>query len=135
MNFFEWKDEYCVNIESIDSQHKKLVLMIESLYVAMMGKQTHQKLTGIVNDMVDYSVYHFETEEQLMDQYEYSEIKKHMNEHIFFKKKAYEFKEQLEHRNMFLTPEIMNFLKDWLINHILNTDRKLAFFLIQKGQK
>ncbi len=135
MGFFDWKDEYNVKIESIDSQHKKILMMIDRIYRAMVERKTLEIMPDIVNDMIDYSIHHFNTEEEYMDQYNYPDSMKHKNEHIFFKEKAIEFKERLEQEDLHLSPKITHFLKDWLIDHILKLDRGLAAHLISKGVK
>ena len=66
MPLFVWEDKYKVGVKEFDEQHKKLIELINKLYDAM--KQGHGKdvLKSIVNDLFEYTKYHFETEEKIL---------------------------------------------------------------------
>ncbi len=126
MAFLPWSDGYTVNVREIDEQHKKLVGMINALHDALVagkGKETQGK---IISDMVDYAVVHFGTEEKYMLQYGFLGYAGHKAEHDGFAKKAADLKARVDGKGFVLTIVVLNFLKDWLQNHILVTDKEYS---------
>ncbi|MEW6117819.1 MAG: bacteriohemerythrin [Nitrospirota bacterium] len=133
MALMTWSDALSVNIKEIDEQHKKLVGMINDLHDAMkVGKGTD--VTGaILTGLVQYVATHFATEEKLMKAHSYPEFLKHKTEHENLTKQALELQKQFGEGKPVLTVELMNFLKNWLTNHIQGTDKKYGPFLNGKG--
>ena len=128
-----WDDFYSVGFELIDDQHKKLIDMINDLYASFISGQAQEKAPGIVDEMVNYTDYHFKTEERFFDKYNYPETEKHKEIHQSFVDKAVELKLGLESKQVTVSYDIMNFLRQWLIDHILKEDKKFAAFFTEKG--
>jgi hemerythrin len=76
--------------------------------------------------MVDYAAVHFGTEEKYMRQYQFPGHLKHKAEHDSFAEKAADLKARVDGKGFVLTINVLNFLKDWLQNHILVTDKKYS---------
>ena len=133
MAFIDWSDTLSVNVNVIDAEHKKLLAMINELHEAMVtrkGKSLQQK---IVNDMVDYAASHFATEENYMRRFNFPGYATHKTEHDQFTEKARELKTRGEKTGFVLSLEILNFLRDWLRNHILKTDKNYSQFFNEHG--
>jgi len=126
MSFFTWKDQYELGIESIDNDHKILVGLINEIYIALAKGEAYEIVQGIVSRLVDYAKFHFKREEDYMKLINYSEFYKHESEHIYFSKKVYNFVEKIDAGVPNITLEVITFLRDWLINHIQQTDNKLG---------
>jgi hemerythrin len=126
MAFLQWSEKYSVNVGEIDGQHRALIEMINSLHEALLARKGREAQQTIVNKMVEYAHSHFQTEEKYMQQFHFIGYQAHKFEHDHFKKKALELKERLETTGFVLTLEILNFLKDWLQNHILVSDKTYA---------
>ncbi len=131
----KWNNELETKIEEIDSQHKKLIQIINKLYTAMLEKKAKNILKDIIGELIDYTKYHFSTEENYMEKYNYPGYLNHKSQHGFFVRKVNEFQEKFKSGSATLSIEILNFLKDWLVNHIKVVDKELGKFLIEKGVK
>ena len=133
MALANWREEFSVNIAGIDQQHKKLFDYINEVHEAMRTKRTNEELGQILGKLTKYTEEHFRNEEKYFDQYDYPKAKMHIVEHQVFIDKVRDFKVDFKKGKLLLSLTIINFLKDWLINHIKGTDKAYSAFLNEKG--
>ncbi|MCX8069707.1 MAG: bacteriohemerythrin, partial [Thermodesulfovibrionales bacterium] len=131
--FIEWSDVFKVNINKIDEQHRELFRLINGLYDAWKGKKSKDTILSLLNGLINYTATHFKTEEDYFQQYGYPETSTHMEAHKALVKQALELKEKFEKGQISIDIETMNFLKNWLNNHILKIDKKYSNYLNSKG--
>jgi hemerythrin-like metal-binding protein len=130
--FMPWTKDLELGIPTIDEQHKKLVAMVNSLHRSLERSDT-ASAGRVLQELIEYTGYHFGTEEKFFDQHGYPETDAHKTIHKKLVDKVLAFKRKFDAGEEFLSQELLNFLKDWLINHIGFTDRKYAPFLQSKG--
>lgn len=135
MSFFDWKNEYSLNIQKIDEQHKKLIKLIDDLATKMKERKSAEILEKVIIELGEYTKTHFSYEEELMQKYGYIEFNSHKREHDYYSQRVFDYKEKLNKNSFGLSTEILTTLKDWWEKHILITDKKYAPFLIEKGVK
>jgi hemerythrin-like metal-binding protein len=135
MEFITWRDSYSVKVPSIDEQHQKLVGLINHLYNKFYEGLEKDDLDNLFGELEQYAVYHFDYEERFMKLYGYKDFKKHQEEHESFREKIAEYKKSLDPNNTSYIIDLVNFLKDWLLKHIMGTDRKYSELFQQKGLK
>lgn len=135
MSFMNWKDDFATNIWEVDNQHKKLLALLNRLFDAMSVGKGKDALGSILKELIDYTVYHFGTEERLFKEHGYPEYAAHKKEHDDLTKKAVELKTAFDSGKQLITIDVMNFLKDWLNVHILQEDKKFGPYLASKGVK
>jgi len=135
MEYIKWNDEMSVNINSIDLQHQKLITEINNFYNDLGKKKNADILSGILYQLKKYSIYHFDTEEALMRKFGFKGYIDHKIDHGLFIKKIDDLQSKLDEGKMVLTLELASFLKDWLSNHILKTDKEYSKFLNECGVK
>jgi len=135
MPFIEWSEKLSVNVSKIDEHHKVLIKYINDLFDAMSTGKGKDVLDPILTGLVDYTKFHFSTEEKFMDQFGYHLSISHKNAHKELTAQVVELLDKFKSEKTNLSIPVMHFLKDWLNNHILNVDKKLAEFLNQKGMK
>ncbi len=133
MGLMSWSPEYSVNVREIDEQHKVLIKMINDLHDAMLKKQGKDVLGKILTDMAVYAQKHFATEEMYMKRYKYPDFTAHHGEHAAFIDKVTKFKSDFDANRLGLSIEVMNFLSEWLKNHIMGVDKKFGPFFNSKG--
>ena len=128
-----WKELYSVNITEIDNQHKKLIELINNLHAAIITGKGKEVLSQILSDLVDYTLTHFATEEKYFDQFDYPESEIHKKQHIDIVEQVAALTKKYELGEKVLTIDVMNFLRDWLQNHIIDSDKKFGPYLNNKG--
>jgi hemerythrin-like metal-binding protein len=135
----EWKSEYSVKIKEIDDQHKKLFAFINSIDELVGKENIKNEITELVEGLIDYSIYHFNTEEKYFDKFDYIDSDKHKESHDDYKVKVAEFKKKIEDASdsdmTDIAYEILDFLEDWWVEHILHEDMKYAELFIKSGVK
>jgi hemerythrin len=135
MALIQWDSSFTVNVAEIDTQHQKLVAMINDLNNAMKQGKGKDILGKIIDELFNYAGSHFATEEKYFDKFGYPAAASHKLEHNNFVKKVSEFKNGFDRGQLALTIEVMNFLKDWLRDHIKGVDKKYGPFFNEKGLK
>ena len=128
MPLFFWKKSYEINVPEIDMQHRQLVGLINELSDAMMVKQGHRALRHILEELVDYIQLHFTTEEAVMQKMNYPGLNEHSREHLDLTRQVLEFKERYLQDHDLKPSELLDFLCDWLKNHIMVNDKDFGKF-------
>lgn len=129
----EWTDDLSVNVPSIDEQHKKLVNMINALNSAMEDGETDDVLVKIFEGLLAYTDKHFKYEEGIFAKIDYVATDAHQKEHDDLRAKVTEMKERLDKGEFMLGVEVMSFLRDWLTNHIMGSDKAYSAHLVKAG--
>jgi len=133
MSLMEWSDELSVHIGRVDEQHKQLIGLINGLHDAMKEGKGRDVLGKTLSELVDYTATHFKTEEDLFAAHHYPDHHPHKREHDALTRQAADLKDRFMKGNLFISNETVLFLKDWLYNHILGSDKKYGPFLHAKG--
>ncbi len=120
--FFPWKSSYATGIDMIDSQHQKLVDYINELYDTALKSETSDKTKEVIKKLYGYIDVHFRDEEEMMLKAKFADYEEHIKEHHSFEKRVTEYNEDIT-KGFPVTFQLLNFLRDWLQSHILETDR------------
>lgn len=134
---FKWKDAYGCNIQEIDSQHKRLFEIGSKVFEVASLKDEfdhYDEIINILEELKEYTVYHFAYEEKLMQENNYEGYEEHKVEHDFFIKKIKRIeRKDLENAQSEAILDIIAFVADWVSNHILKTDMNYKKFFNEKG--
>ncbi len=126
-----WSNEYSVQLPEIDEQHQILVACINSLWRALAVGQDQKIIGELLESLWIYTETHFLAEEILMEEAGYPELEIHQQIHLGFIEKLNKVvKSQADGKPIGL--ELLQFLTDWLINHIKVADRQFANFVRPK---
>jgi len=133
--FFAWSDAMSVGIAEIDDQHKTLVDILNRLFHAVVQRESNEITIEILDTLVDYTKTHFGLEEKLLQEagYDPAEFAAHQREHRAFIEKISTAANKHLVEGKSVSFEIINFLKHWLQEHILITDKKYAVALKSTG--
>lgn len=127
---FEMKDEYYIGISQIDEQHKKLFQIADETYELLNNAYIADKydhIVALLDELKEYTATHFAEEEAYMENIMYKKILSHKVEHQEFLEKINEIElDDLEVNQETIIMDILNFVYDWLVHHILDTDKLIV---------
>jgi len=128
---FNWKEELATGNKMIDTQHKQLFATVNDLMNACKGGQANGRLNSIIQFLIEYTVRHFNDEENLQQQYKYPGYPDHKKLHEDFKNTVSEWAKQLQSEGptIALVTKIGFATGDWILKHIQNEDKKVAAHL------
>jgi hemerythrin-like metal-binding protein len=128
----EWSDRLSVGVDMIDTDHRVLVDQINMLHESLEQGGDPKMVGSVLNVLIDYTAYHFDREKQLMETTGYAESDVHLREHRLLVKKCKEIQAGYQHGQV-LGQDVMNFLKVWLTQHILKSDKAFGAHLQAVG--
>ncbi|SHJ86734.1 bacteriohemerythrin [Paramaledivibacter caminithermalis] len=134
---FKWKELYSCNISKIDDQHKKLFEIGYKLSDLVRSKDDldhYDEIIELINELTKYTIYHFETEEKLMEEYGFNGLEEHKKTHKAFVDKISQINiSVIDEEQKRVMMEILVFIADWIEDHILKVDHMYKDFLNEKG--
>ncbi|WP_163338643.1 bacteriohemerythrin [Desulfopila sp. IMCC35008] len=132
MERITWRNTFSVGVAELDDQHKRLVGMINRLIDEQKTLTTPETIAELITEMTDYALEHFRAEEYLMAEYGYERKDEHVKVHHDFINRTQGFMAAPVGPNL-LSKELLEFLKSWLVGHILNEDMQYKPLFQQKG--
>lgn len=127
-----WDSSLEVGHEVIDAQHRALFGLIVELDDRISRNESGQGVRDALQGMMDYARTHFETEEGLMAQAEWSELTRHKGMHAEFMLKTVFFASDYPGDSEWTALDMLRFLLKWLVGHIKVQDK--SFFEWLKKQ-
>lgn len=131
--FVEWSDSLSVGIESIDNDHKRLLGMINQLQTAAHYHTDDAMIEKTLNELVDYTKYHFAREEEMMQKNGYPHLEEHKKGHEAMVQQVVRFIDEYRIDQTRTIENIIQFLKVWLINHIYGSDQEYVPYIKDKN--
>lgn len=120
----EWNEIFNLGIPRIDEEHKNLIDIINKVILSKEHNDSPEELREALNEMTKYAQTHFATEELYMIKFNYPEYQYHKEQHLDFTTKIKAYESGLINADYHIANEILDYLKQWLVNHILKTDKK-----------
>ncbi len=135
MSMVEWKDEYSVDIQEIDEQHKCLVSIMNELYTALANKSERDLIADVLNKLIEYTKVHFAVEETLMRIFHYQDYEAHKAIHDNIVAKVIDYHGKFQAGDDKVGMELLLFLKEWLFDHINQVDKAYTETFHKAGVK
>jgi len=120
----KWDDSYSVGIEEIDNQHKKIIKIINQVLEIIEEESLDDNLKTIIKELIDYSNYHFKFEEDYFEKFNYEDKDSHLEKHGEFRAQLMKISQEFQDDKMEAAYQIIDFLENWLIDHINGTDKR-----------
>ncbi|MBF0421362.1 MAG: hemerythrin family protein [Magnetococcales bacterium] len=128
----EWNSSFLIGFQEVDDDHQVLVRMFNTLVTNVSKGTSHEIIGQILNELVSYTAWHFRHEERLMQTYRYPGFMAHKKEHNDLVEQTVELQTKFHAGQQTINEQVINFLKEWLVHHILGTDKEMADFLMKK---
>ena len=136
MPLVEWNEKLSVGVSIIDDEHKKLVGMLNELYDAMQARHSEEALGEVLDGLVAYTTHHFNHEEALFAKTGYAAAAEHEKEHADLARHVLDVQKKYQEGDTgTLSAEVLNFLRKWLLTHIMASDKKFGLYLKANGIK
>ena len=127
MPLFNWKDEFSVNVLAMDNHHKKLFDILNQLHEAAKAGTGEEAVVKLINELIDYTRYHFAEEEKMLERVNYAAIDSQKRAHVNFVNKMLEYQNEVSTgMAIFVVPKVTKTGIDWLKEHILVMDQKYS---------
>ncbi|GAM10874.1 bacteriohemerythrin [Geobacter sp. OR-1] len=133
MRIVEWEQRFSLGINHIDKHHRHLLELLNMAYRAFTESRDINDARCLFHELLAYAEYHFAAEEELMQRYEYTGSAAHVAEHEKFRVTVNELLGRFLSSAQQYNVEVIYFLEEWLINHILFVDKEFAAAVIAKG--
>jgi hemerythrin-like metal-binding protein len=130
---FRWTEAFRVNIAILDQQHQQLIDTINQLDQALRKGEGKAALEPVLDKLVEYALVHFAAEESLMEQHDFPGLSTHRAQHEEFRKRLDEYLKAHKAGKPGVPVSLLFFMKDWLKEHVLKTDKLYSAFLNARG--
>lgn len=128
-----WDPSFVTGIKTIDQQHRQLFQVIAELHQELHGPHNLHAMREVVKGLAHYIRTHFTYEEGLMAEHGFPDLAPHQAQHVHFVRKVEEFERMLQEKDPQVDREISAFLRQWLSEHILGTDKHYVTYLKERG--
>lgn len=125
-----WGAAFETGVRTIDDEHRELVAILNEFHSALEHNLGESVAFATLNRLIRYAEKHFSDEEALMAKARYPGLKDHIAEHERLMAQVFELHTKLMNREATFSTELFNFLREWLIDHILNADMDFGRFVM-----
>jgi len=133
MPIVEWNDRFVLGVQQFDEHHQHLVGLLNSAYDDFTADASAESVDAILDELVDYATYHFAVEEHWMREQSYPDVAEHAEEHERFVGRLTQMMKDLRQNKNLLMLEVITFLHNWLIEHILKVDAEYGRYIATYG--
>jgi len=132
MDPIAWNNSLRVGVAKLDRQHKQLIDSINYLLEHDSLTTERQTVLEVLGMLTNYAAYHFQTEEQILTEYGYPDLRTQQEEHREFKLRTAKFCADAMAPDGKLRSELLTYLRQWVTVHLMEEDMKYKAFLKKK---
>ena len=118
-----WDPIYSVHVRVIDAQHKRYIAILSELDDAVIERRPDIELGAIFNELKEYTDVHFSTEEMYFDRFGYEHAAEHKAAHAKFRQDLTRFQGESASDPGMFSRQLVDYLHDWLAQHIAHADK------------
>lgn len=128
---FKWKNDFSVGIKEMDDQHKSFFDILNRLGEVAGGNKGMEVVGPVLRQLSEYSRHHFAEEENWLKVIGYPGLPFQKKQHEFFISQVTELQDRYSRGDGSIPKSTLEFLRDWLLSHILETDKKYGTFMLE----
>jgi hemerythrin-like metal-binding protein len=129
MAVFQWTEMFSVHVELFDIQHRDLFRLSGDLHKALHKGSGKVVVGKILQRLIDATTTHFADEELAMALKEYPALRQHRDQHQALLAQLTSFQEDYRKYKLCVGARMMPFLQRWLVDHIMQADKKYELVL------
>jgi len=122
-----WSAEYETGNALVDSDHKQIFELVKNvLDGAYLNRK--EKVDMAIGFLAEYTLRHFANEEKLMKESSYPEMEEHKRQHTEFAASVVALQEKVKNEGdtMDLSIAVNRAVVDWLVKHVIGSDKKFT---------
>jgi hemerythrin len=129
-----WRKNMSVSNDTIDHDHHFMVNFVNTIELVLQAPDEKKMLLEVFEQLYEYAVNHFKREETIQRKIEYPKSIQHKNSHSTLLKQLETLIKEINEINSpeeinKKAPEIIEFVRSWLLNHVFNEDMLLKPYL------
>ena len=128
-----WRDTYSIGVDKVDEQHQQLFKQVNKLISMTQEDKSQAKIEEVLDFLAQYTVKHFETEEEIQQNYDYPDYERHQEIHNNFVAEVQTAQEKLAQGEMGSADlvKLNKMVSRWLVNHVKGIDQELGAHIAQ----
>ncbi|MCU7837550.1 MAG: hemerythrin family protein [gamma proteobacterium symbiont of Taylorina sp.] len=127
-----WTEQLSVGNDAIDKDHQKIINLINTLIDYHNSSILSPNISDILYEIISYANHHLDFEETLLDELGYPELSLHKEQHKKYRESTIKITIEVSNIDDDVPDELLEFLKNWWVSHILEEDMKYKPFLQNK---
>jgi hemerythrin len=130
-----WSEDLACGIGIVDEQHKGLLALVNDLFEHSGGEPEEEReyLRGVIEKAANYVREHFSTEEGIMKRAGHEGYEDHRKAHENFISVALDKARVMQGGGTMNLAEYARFLRDWVVTHVANTDKRCFSAITASG--
>ncbi len=133
MEKIDWNPSFSVGVKSLDQQHKQIVDMINLMSSDPGATVRSETISELLSRLTKYAKDHFRAEERLLEEHGYPGLAGQKEEHKAYRATVVALcQDTMDHKDS-VPQELLRYIRDWWLRHILVTDMKYRSFLVERG--
>ena len=134
MKKIEWNQKLAIGVDVIDGQHQQWIQRFNAVAAAIATQEGPLQIGKTLDFLIGYTQQHFATEEKIMTAAGYPDLPTHLAQHRELTQTLQDLLRDFEEEGATqkLAETVNSYLRNWLIKHIQETDRKFGAFTQQK---
>lgn len=119
-----------IGIGVIDSQHQTFLTILQKIKECNY-REHPEDLIMLVDELHLYTLYHFETEEKILEEHNVPNLEEHRKEHHALTERIEDYRMDCLSDVCLLADRMSEFLEEWLFEHIEKIDKQ-DFAIVKK---
>ena len=131
-----WTDSLVLGIDEIDADHRQLITCYNDLLAACAAGVEASDFNDALAKLIAHTAYHFKHEEALMERSGYVDLDAHRVEHeVLHSSVRMLHKKTISENSRAMNSYALTFLWSWLVDHIVDADKRFAGFLLYQADE